>query len=82
MLTNNPQERNWNKEATAILKAQLSRQNMKYHDLARALNNMGIEENQNTIATKMSRGSFSFAFFLQCMYALRVNTIDLNLGEY
>lgn len=41
---------------------------MKYHDLARALRDMGIDENKNTIAKKMSRGSFSFSFFLQCMF--------------
>jgi len=65
--------KDWNKEATAILKAQLSRKNMRYHDLARLLKDIGIDENQNTIATKMSRGSFSFSFFLQCMFVLGVN---------
>lgn len=73
--------KDWHKEATAILKAQLSRRNIKYHDLARRLNEIGIEENQNTIATKLSRGTFSFAFFIQCMYVLGINTIELNLGE-
>jgi len=34
----------------------------------RELNKIGIEENQNSIATKLSRGTFNFAFFLQCMY--------------
>ena len=71
----------WNKEAKGILKAQLSRHNIKYHDLARALNEIGIEENQNSIATKISRGTFSFSFFLQCMRVLGVNTINLNTGE-
>ena len=74
-------EENWNDQAKGILKAQLARKNIKYHDLARRLNAIGIEENQNTIATKLSRGTFSFAFFLQCMYVLRINTIDLNIGE-
>lgn len=72
-------EENWNEHAKGILKAQLARKNMRYHDLARELNKIGIEENQNSIATKLSRGSFSFAFFLQCMYALKINKIDLDL---
>lgn len=74
-------EENWNDQAKGILKSQLARKNIKYHDLARRLNAIGIEENQNTIATKLSRGTFSFAFFLQCMYVLRINTIELDLGE-
>ena len=74
-------EENLNDQAKGILKAQLARKNIKYHDLARRLNAIGIEENQNTIATKLSRGTFSFAFFLQCMYVLRINTIELDLGE-
>lgn len=72
-------EENWNEQAKGILKAHLARKNMRYHDLAKALNGMGIKENQNSIATKLSRGTFSFAFFLQCMYALRINKIDLDL---
>lgn len=74
-------EENWNEQAKGILKAQLARKNIKYHDLARKLNAIGVEENQNTIATKISRGAFSFTFFLQCMYALGINKIDLNIGE-
>lgn len=72
------QEENWNEQAKAILKAHLVRKNMRYHDLVRELNKIGIEENQNSIATKLSRGTFSFAFFLQCMYALKISKIDLD----
>lgn len=74
-------EEDWNEIAKGILKSHLARRNMKYHELARRLNAMGIEENQNTIATKISRGAFSFAFFLQCMTALGINKIELNIGE-
>ncbi len=74
-------EENWNEQAKGILKSHLVRKGIKYHDLARRLNAMGLEENQNTIATKISRGAFSFAFFLQCMAALGINKIDLNIGE-
>lgn len=76
-----PEEQYWNEQAKGILKAQLARRNMRYHDLALALQAMGLEENQNSIATKMSRGTFSFAFFLQCMYALRIDNIELNLEQ-
>jgi hypothetical protein len=74
-------EEYWNEQAKNILKAYLARKNMRYHDLALALQAMGLEENQNSIATKLSRGTFSFAFFLQCMYALRIDNIELNLEQ-
>lgn len=68
----------WSMQTTMILKGHLMDKNMRYHDLATALKQIGIEENQNTIATKLSRGTFSFAFFLQCMYVLEIRTIDLD----
>lgn len=73
-------EEYWTEQAKGILKSQLARKNMRYHDLAIALKAMGAEENQNTIATKLSRGTFSFAFFLQCMYALKIDYIDFELN--
>lgn len=69
----------WNEQAKRIIKTQLARKNIKYHDLARRLNAIGVEENQNSIATKISRGTFSFAFFLQCMAALGITKFDLDL---
>lgn len=74
-----PEEIDWNSKATIILKEKLARKKMKYHDLARALKDIGIDENQNSIATKLSRGTFSFTFFLQCMYALKIDYIDFAL---
>lgn len=74
-------EIDWNQEASSILKAQLTRQKVKYQDLAKMLNDINVEENQNTIATKLSRGSFSFSFFLQCMYVLKVDIVDLHLRD-
>lgn len=76
-----PEEIDWNSKATIILKEKLARKKMKYHDLARALNDIGINENQNTIATKLSRGSFSFAFFLQCMVALKIEHVDFSINH-
>ena len=69
---------NWNHQATSIIKAMLARKNLKYHDLAKLLQAEGIDESQNSIANKLSRGTFSFTFVLQCMYVLRINKIDIE----
>ena len=74
-----PDEIDWKEQASGVLKGYLARRNVKYHDLARALQAMGIDENHNSIANKLSRGTFSFTFFLQCMYALRIDAVELNL---
>lgn len=72
----NCQEINWNSIASGIIKSILARKNMKYHDLARLLQEIGINENQNSIANKLSRGTFSFTFVLQCMCVLEVDTLE------
>jgi len=44
-----------------------------------ALNDRGIDESYNSIVTKVNRGTFSFAFFLECMYALDIDLKELDL---
>lgn len=71
-------EETWNEKATNILKSVLSRRNIKYHELAIKLKEMGIEETQGSISNKISRGTFSFIFFIQCMEALGIKEIRLD----
>ena len=71
-------EETWNEKATNILKSVLSRRNIKYHELAIKLKEMGIEETQGSISNKISRGTFSFTFFMQCMEALGMKEIRLD----
>jgi len=72
------ENKDWNNEAKTVLKSILAEKNIKYHELAQALNEIGIEENHNSIANKISRGTFSFAFFLQCINVLNINSHELN----
>lgn len=72
------ENKNWNDEAKLILKSILADKNIKYHELAQRLNELGLEESHNSIASKISRGTFSFAFFLQCIYVLDINSHDLD----
>lgn len=76
------EDNKWREESTRILRSYLARKNIKYHDLAKVLQSMGLNENANSIANKLSRGTFSFSFFLQCMYALRIDNIELNLEQH
>lgn len=71
-------EETWNEKATNILKSILTRRNIKYHELSIKLKALGVEETQGSISNKISRGTFSFTFFMQCMEALGIKEIRLD----
>lgn len=71
-------EETWNEKASNILKSILTRRNIKYHELAIKLNALGIEETQGSISNKISRGTFSFVFFMQCMEALGIKEFRID----
>lgn len=73
---------NWNQHARRILKAELARQGVTYGSLACKLRGIGVQETERSIGNKMSRGTFSFVFYLQCMAALGLEkaTTDLSLA--
>jgi hypothetical protein len=68
----------WEAEARRILKAELARAGMSYKALVKRLEAMGIEDNESAIANRISRGKFSLAFFLQCLQAIGVRTVDVS----
>lgn len=68
----------WNKLATNIIKAELARSGIGYEELINRLEAIGVKESYTGIAAKINRGTFSFAFFMQCMKALGVSDIRLN----
>ena len=57
-------------DAANFLKAELARTGIGYDALCRKLKDIGVEESYKGVANKINRGSFSFAFFLQCMKAI------------
>lgn len=69
------------REASQILKAALARQGVTYNQLAVFLANSGQRETVASIANKISRGTFSFAFFIRCMKVLRCRHVDLGFDE-
>lgn len=63
-------EKKWQKEATNLLKAELTKRGISYDQLQEKLTKIGIRETANSINVKINRGSFSFVFFLQTMKAI------------
>ncbi len=64
----------WNEKAKRLLKSELIRRGITAEDLVRLLNNIGVEETKASIDSKISRGTFSAAFLIQCLNAMGCKT--------
>lgn len=65
-------------KAKNILKSELKRRGITYAQLAEKLAAFGATENERNLANKISRGSFTAAFFLMCMDAIGANNVNLE----
>ncbi|MCW5714548.1 MAG: hypothetical protein KIT43_08570 [Bauldia sp.] len=70
--------RDWQSQVKGILKAELKRRNLSYADLAERLGALGVKDNERNISNKISRGTFSAAFLVQCLEAIGARTIHLD----
>lgn len=68
----------WNVLAANILKAELKRKGITYAELQKRLAALDIKESTNGIKVKLSRGSFQFAFFLQCAAAIELKHLNMD----
>lgn len=71
-------EDEWKKLAKNMLKAELARRGISYEMLVTKLKAMGVDENYNSVNTKLNRGTFSFVFALQCFKAIDAKEIRLD----
>jgi Domain of unknown function (DUF6471) len=70
--------RDWQAQVKGLLKAELKRRNLSYADLANKLAAVGVKDNERNISNKISRGTFTAVFFVQCMEAIGCKTIHLD----
>ena len=68
----------WCEEARLVLRMEMMRKGVSYKQLEKGLRAMGIDCDHKMLSTKISRGGFSFVFFLQCMYAMDVEYIRIQ----
>lgn len=68
------QDIDWNEKAKRLLKSELVRRGITSEDLVRLLDNIGVEETKASIDSKISRGTFSAAFLIQCLNSIRCKT--------
>jgi hypothetical protein len=67
-----------NDKVKRILKSELVKRGISTEDLVSLLNEIGIVETKSSIDSKISRGTFSASFFIQCLYVIGCNKIEID----
>ncbi|MFT7011847.1 MAG: hypothetical protein ACJAWR_001871 [Flavobacteriales bacterium] len=68
----------WNDRVKRLLKSELVRRGVSNSDLAIMLEQIGIEETKSSIDSKISRGTFSASFFLQCLSVIGCTKFEIE----
>lgn len=71
-------EQDWRKAARQIIRAEMARRGLGYKELARLLEEIDIRYDWKTLSNKISRGTFTAAFFLQCLDTLGATHIQIT----
>lgn len=70
-------EAEWESLARNMLRAELMRRGLSYARLVEALAAIGVQETEAAIKNKVSRGRFTFVFFLQTMAAIGTDWMQI-----
>jgi len=68
----------WNDKIKRLLKSELVKRGISNTELAEMLGQIGIEETKSSIDSKISRGTFSASFFIQCLSVIGCTRIEIE----
>lgn len=68
----------WEETAKRMLKAELVRRAVNHERLSELLDGIGVEISKSAIDSKLSRGTFSAAFLLQCLTAIECKKLTIG----
>ncbi|MDH4129655.1 MAG: DUF6471 domain-containing protein [Spirochaetota bacterium] len=68
----------WKEKVKSLLKKELKERNITYSELAKKLSEIGIDENAHNINIKISRGTFSAIFMIQCLESIGCTNLKLK----
>lgn len=71
-------EKDWANRISRFIKAELKRSGVSYKELARRLNEHGLEETEDSITSKLGRGTFAATFLLATLAALELDGMKLE----
>lgn len=68
----------WDDKAKRLLKSELVKRGVSNAELVQLLNEIGVEETKAGIDSKISRGSFSATFLLQCLMVIGCRKLEIE----
>jgi hypothetical protein len=68
----------WNNKVKRILKSELVKRGLSTEDLTLLLNENGCTETKSSVDSKISRGTFSASFFMQCLFVIGCTKIEIE----
>lgn len=66
----------------ATIKSELEKRGLTYADLTRRLKLFGVDDNERNIRNKVARGTFSAVFFMQCLQAIGVRNLRIDMLDF
>lgn len=69
---------NWDDKAKRLLKSEMVKRGFTNADLVGLLNEIGVEETKASVDSKISRGSFSATFLLQCLTVIGCHKLEIE----
>lgn len=61
-----------------IIRGRMAEQGLGYADLEARLRAIGVEDNERNLRNKVMRGTFSAAFWIECLAALGIRSIEIS----
>lgn len=71
-------DRDWTAYAKGLLRAEMAKRQISYKALVERLSAIGVAESEANLRNKISRGSFTASFFVQCLVAIGCHTLRLD----
>jgi hypothetical protein len=68
----------WENRVKTLIKIELTKQDLSYKDLAEKLHAIGVPETEPNVRNKLSRGTFSAMFLVQCLEAMGLSELRLK----
>ncbi|WP_199560891.1 DUF6471 domain-containing protein [Mucilaginibacter hurinus] len=72
----------WNEKAKRLLKSELLKRGITSEQLVRLLERIEVQETKGSIDSKISRGSFSAAFLIQCLNAIGCRNFSPDIDSF
>ena len=64
------------------LRAEMAKRGMTYRDLLEALMKIGVVDEEKNLRNKVARGTFTAAFFMQCLRAIGTSKVETGVYHY